>query len=238
VTRSERHEQVKKLKEAGLTFKEIAAYLRLGMSTVTDAYYDPTGDVARERRSRRKGNCIDCGKVVTNSGSEPPKRCSACNNLHNGDLEIRRAQSRDPRRRNVRWTRERIVAAMQSVAVDGRLTVTIYDEAYSRAPRGSLPSMSIITRSCFDKWTDAVAAAGLSCGTRHAHRERLTRESCLLAVEDCAADVGHPPSYQEYEAWARAQGAPSGQIIRVRWGGWMTVIDALVARGERERVAA
>jgi hypothetical protein len=239
VTRRERHEQVRKLKEAGLTFKEITAHLGLSKSTVTDAYYDPTGDASRERKSRRKSNCVDCGAVVTNSGSEPPKRCLACHNLRNGDLDARRAQSRDPRRCARRWTRERIIAALLSVAVDGRLTTGMYAQAYEQASRGSLPSKAIIARS-FDKWTDALDAAGLVGAGWRVDRERLTRESCLLAIEDCAIDTGHPPSYREYQVWARGTGAPSGEIIRVRWGRWMAVIEALVARTDKEphRVAA
>ena len=77
MSRAERYAQIVALKQT-MTFREIAAHLGLAMSTITDVYYDPSGDGARKRKRRRHGTCADCGADTFNGGSEPPKRCQTC----------------------------------------------------------------------------------------------------------------------------------------------------------------
>lgn len=138
MTRAERHEQVTALKRSGMTFKEIAAHLGVSFSTVTSAYYDPEGVKDRERKQRRSRPCVDCGKTVTNSGSEPPERCIAC----------RKRFEREQRH----WTRERLIAAVREFA-----------DRHGRAPKSTDwpagPRPAVAQRE-FGSWNAMIEAAG------------------------------------------------------------------------------
>lgn len=155
VTRTERHEQVKALRAQGRTFKEIAAELGLATSTVTAAYYDPEGAKDKERKARRSRPCLDCGKTVKNSGSEPPERCLPCRKRHEHETR--------------RWTPEALIAEVRR-----------FHDQYGRPPReldwnprpsniirrtnqwvpeGFWPSSSLAARE-FGSWNRMIEAAG------------------------------------------------------------------------------
>jgi hypothetical protein len=180
--------------------------------------------------------CVDCGAVCNVDGrvAGAAERCLACARTEIGTLENRQRMSQAALGR-CHWSEDDCVRAMKRAARRGYLTAVMYEQAYERAPAGSMPSLPTVMHK-FDKWTDALVAAGLRGGTRHAHRERMTREGCLLAVMDCVAELGHEPTVTDYEAWARRVGAPSHSLVRMRCGGWMGALED--ARSELQAVAA
>jgi DNA-directed RNA polymerase subunit RPC12/RpoP len=228
MTRLERHEQIKALKAEGLTFKEIAARLGLAYGTVWAVDKDPSGDKDRIRKAKRSRPCLDCGRRVTNSGSEPPMRCKKCERKRLGTMESRRAQAARFTGRYTRWTDGQLLEALRSVAVDGGVSVNAYRAAYAQAPSGSLPSSPLFSMR-FGTWNDAVEAAGLTPGEALRSYERVTAAGCVMALEDCMIDTGHVPTYREYEEWAKRNGAPSGTLLRIRCGGFMAAVDQLLA---------
>jgi hypothetical protein len=224
--RAERAEQVKRLKDAGLTFKEIADYLGVARSTVTSAYYDPSGAAERARKERHHGTCQDCGARTTYVTGGSAKRCSDCRHQYEKRPDVRLLHRNGNKRT---WSDAQILNAIRNVAVNGTLTVKSYDEARSADP-GSMPSVPLII-SRFGKWNAAVDRAGC----QPAHRPRpysgaLTRDGALLAVEDCAAEFGRPPSLTEYEQWAKQAGAPCATRVRQLLGGWQEVTRILLGR--------
>lgn len=79
--RTELYPQIRRMRDEGLQFKEIAQHLGLSRSTVSDYYYDPTGARARDRKLKRTGTCADCGRTTYNNGSlKLPARCQGCEN--------------------------------------------------------------------------------------------------------------------------------------------------------------
>jgi len=228
MTRLERHEQIKALKAEGLTLKEIAAQLGIAYSTAWATYDDPTGDKDRIRKAKRSRPCVDCGKRVTNSGSEPPMRCLKCERKRLGTVEARRAMA-DVAMGRTRWTEEQMLDALRWAAVDGRLSVKDYQSAYARRGRRRMPSSALFTQR-FGSWNAAIEKAGLIPGLSNRSYEQITATGCVMALEDCMIDSGHIPTYAEYEEWAKANGAPSGTLLRIRCGGFMAAVDELLAQ--------
>jgi transposase len=161
MTRTERHAQIKALKEQGLTFRQIAGRLGLGLSTVTDAYYDPSGEKVRARKARNNGTCIDCGAPTKDSGAKvPPKRCRECSPKAAGAA------------RKV-WTHETCVAAIREWAAehDGIYPTTLMWNPTHARNLGSRPHPDYVNEPerwpCFHTvlrecgtWRAAVIAAG------------------------------------------------------------------------------
>lgn len=159
--RSERHAQIVALKQTGLTFKQIAAHLSLAQSTVTEAYYDPTGNKTRIRKARNNGTCVDCGAETKDSGAKvPPERCVKCSGVRLGAL------------RKV-WTRETCVQAIRDWADEhGGVYPTTLAWNPTRARNLGLkphpdyvnnpdrwPCFHTVLREC-GTWREAVIAAG------------------------------------------------------------------------------
>lgn len=83
--------------ERGLMWHEIGAELGIAKQTACDYYKDPTGEIARARKAKNDGTCIDCGGATKSGGERiPPVRCHAC--------APKAAQD---------WPQERVVAAIQ-----------------------------------------------------------------------------------------------------------------------------
>lgn len=77
----------------------IAEKTGLPSSSVYELLNDPDGVLARERKARRDGECVDCGRPTKNSGSlYYPKRCQTCRIAYD--------------KANKRWTREAIIASI------------------------------------------------------------------------------------------------------------------------------
>lgn len=180
-------------------------------------------------------SCIDCGAVCNTDGrvTSPSLRCAACDAEYRHRPEVRLSRGN---KGALTWSKADIIAALRFAADDsGWLTTTMYHAAYLAAGPGTMPSRPTIFAR-FDKWCLALKAAGLRGGTPR-QRERLTAESCLLAVEDCADVIGRLPSAREYKKWAQETGAPSGSIVRVRCGNWGNGTRALLNRQSAEVAA-
>lgn len=155
MTRAQRHTQVRAMKRDGLTFDQIAAQLGLARSTVTDAYYDPSGRKMRERKERQAGECVDCGATTMDSGSKPPERCHPCATEH---------------RRY--WTRDRIIQAIRDWSDQYGAPPGAYDwdtgrlkqinpARWKRFYAGRWPHQHTVLEM-FGSWNAAIAAAGFT----------------------------------------------------------------------------
>jgi hypothetical protein len=235
--RAERHEWVCLLKEQGCTFKEIADTMGVAVSSVTSAYYDPTGEAARARKARYGGTCGDCGAPTSYIAGGVPKRCRRCNRTHLASMEGRRGAAARATGK-VQWTNEAIFEAIRSVAIDGRVSCTNYDSAASRSG-GTMPSRpTMIWR--FGSWRNVVAAAGLRVVAENrpkVYRNRISEDGLLMALEDCAAELGHWPAAREYEQWSTGGVAPTIGVLRQRFGSWMVALERAMEASELEKAA-
>lgn len=222
----------------GLLLADIAERLGVGRSMVGDLLCDPSGDMARARRHKHHGTCVDCGAPTYNGGSisEPlPIRCQGCERDHPHTLERAR---RGTGRSHLKWTDEKLFTMLRWAAqrVDGPLTTNKYVDL--RATYAFLPSMATITHRF--GWKEALAAAGLPTTSTPATSSRLRRitdQQILAGVADCWHERGDPPPADDYQTWAAAHGQPSLGIARVRFGTWVHVLE-LVEASMREAIAA
>lgn len=225
--------------EEGLMFREIGERLGIAVNTAHSYYTDPTGEKAYARKRKRHGTCIDCGAETHNGGSVVvPERCQSCAQGQSRTLSARR-QAHERCNKQVKWSDDEILSAIRSIAVDGIANKVAYDAKYATEPRGSMPSLpTIINR--YGLWSAAAQAAGLRTTRKMSglpYSNRMPAEGCLLAVEECAAELGRLPSYAEYEEWAKLTGAPSGALIRIRCGRWMAVIEIIAAQDAEAQAA-
>lgn len=239
--REQRAADVRYLREVeGLTYREIGARLGISLKTANDYYLDPDGSRAAARKAKNNGICEGCGGP-TQSGGElvPPKRCRPCSVIHmRMDMADRARRSARSKGKYV-WTDEQIVEAMRSVAdADGFVSTTAYDQRYAEAPRGSMPSRPLITIR-YGLWGLAVQAAGLRTrgpsGTPYS--TRIEEAGCHLAIQECADDVGHPPTYAEYAEWAQLTGGPCAATIRNRCGTWLQALRDALGEAAMEQAA-
>lgn len=184
------------------------------------------GDWCRKRSYGRP--CVDCGKQTDGSwGREKAsERCRPCRRLYEGTMEARARHLRSGVRK---WTDEQILDAIRAASRNGEISKPMY-EAYYERHRGEIPTHATVI-SRFELWSDAVHAAGLRFQSARSvfgpYSTRITTEGCLLAMEDCMAEVGQIPTLTQYDAWARANGAPSKGLLRVRFGSWSQAVLAL-----------
>jgi len=134
-----------------LSIAQIADRLGRSSATIEAYFYDPTGDKARAVKERYVGVCRGCGAYTQprNGKGDAYAYCKACH----------------PGATAVRWTRERVVAAMREWDDHfGRLPSS-YDwsrthahrrggEALSRLAKGEWPSASVVTDR-FGTWAAA-----------------------------------------------------------------------------------
>ena len=139
----------------GMSIRQIADRLGRSPATVKAYFYDPTGEKARSVKRRYQGVCRGCGAYTQprNGKGDAYAHCKGC---HPGAIELR-------------WTRERVVAAMrQRRERYGRLPSS-YDwsrthahrrggDALERVANGEWPAASVVTR-LFGSWDAARAAA-------------------------------------------------------------------------------
>lgn len=99
------------------------------------------------------------------------------------------------------------------------LTVKQYD-GYRHAHESDLASGIWVIRH-FGTWRAACERAGLAANTTRSTSSRWTDAELLRAVADYLAEPGTTGSYAGYQEWARgADGAPSGALLRSRFGTW------------------
>lgn len=227
VTRREQlYPMIRRLREERLTFREIGEQLGISVQTAHDYYSDPRAVKVRARKARNDGVCVDCGGPTKDSGSNhPPDRCKACYVELSRTPEYRLAH---PGGRERKWSDEQLLDALRAAAVDGRVTKRMYD-----ASRGSAwPSSAAIVRK-FGSWARACGNAGLRAVSVY-RTDGIGAEGCMLAVIDCAAELGRPPSLNEYDRWARGGRGPSAQTVRNVVGGWRRVTAECLRRAAGE----
>jgi AcrR family transcriptional regulator len=139
----------------GLSVAQIADRLGRSPATITAYFYDPTGTKARAVKARYVGVCRGCGAYTQprNGKGDAYAYCKAC---HPGAVQVR-------------WTRERVLAAMRKWLDCYGWLPSSYDwsrthahrrggEALERLSTADWPSASAVTGSC-GSWKAARAAA-------------------------------------------------------------------------------
>lgn len=217
--REQRVAEVRRLREQGLLFREIGGRLGIATNTAQEYFNDPDGAKVRARKEARVGVCVDCGGPTRNSGAlAVPERCWTCGMAHRSTVQARLALSQAVTGTGLTWTDTEILDALRAASTDGTLSKTWYE--LWRASHAGPTVRTVVQR--FGSWAAGVEAAGLSTRGRQRgpYANRLSREGALLAVQECAAEIGHPPTCVEYRAWARRVGAPSLGTVRMRVGSW------------------
>lgn len=183
--------------------------------------------------------CVDCGGICNTDGrvTDPSSRCRTCSRAHQSRLDVRREVSARNVGQRRRWSDEDFARVFQKLTDRGELTTGGYARMYARSRRGSMPSRPLITMR-FGSWNQALEALGFAVARpRGPYAGRLTPKGALLAVEECAAALNRLPSYNDYEQWAKEVGAPSATLVRIRWGNWMALVDAVAARQQDQAAA-
>ena len=99
------------------------------------------------------------------------------------------------------------------------LTVKQYD-GYRHAHQPDLASGIWVIRH-FGTWRSACERAGLAANATRSTSSRWTDAELLRAVAEYLAEPGTTGSYAGYQEWARGrEGAPSGALLRSRFGTW------------------
>lgn len=79
MTRAERYDQIKPLRDAGLTWREIGERLGIALQTAQQVYTDPTGEQAAARKAQYSRPCTKCGAPTNPGGKqETGGRCKNC----------------------------------------------------------------------------------------------------------------------------------------------------------------
>jgi HNH endonuclease len=149
VTRAERLQQIRPLREQGYTYKQIGEKLGIGASQVRDVLYDPDGTKIAARRARYQGTCEQCGGP-TNGNNGPgtaSKLCASC----------KQAEQHN----NRHWTPQTIIKQIQRFHRENSRVPLATD--WLTAGRGlngdGYPAVAVIQRE-FGSWANAIEAAG------------------------------------------------------------------------------
>lgn len=177
-TRAKRAGEALRLREKGLTYREIAEQMKLSVSYVAELVADPGGVKVQARKRSYQGVCSDCGAATdgSNGVSGQPGRCNKCaSRLAGAKREV--------------WTREAIVAAIQAWVVNYseppgamdwdpvRATYQGHPDNAVRFRRGNWPTTNTVVRK-FGSWNAAIAAAG--------HQPRAVGRPKRVAVHSAA----------------------------------------------------
>lgn len=158
VTRRERYEQFKPLRDQGLTLREIAASFDVSPRTVSDVLNDPDRAKVRARRERYRGRCAFCGKPTSGAEgrSRAPTRCRDHPDL-DAQMKARGVN---------RWTRETVISELQRLGRElGRApAVGDYFQQHGRSSRPVVVEGMVgiynAARCLFGSWNNALTAAG------------------------------------------------------------------------------
>lgn len=122
------------------------------------------------------------------------------------------------------YTDDEIIFAIQKAAalVGEPLSRNAYQ---ALAPDHKLPAHYTIERH-FETWYAACEAAGVETFAQRGPRDSsIQREDCSVALIACAAEIGHVPSYSEYNRWASGNDeAPSGSTVRKKFPNWKSAV--------------
>jgi hypothetical protein len=158
--------------------------------------------------------------------------------------EVERAKSESHSETNGgaprRWTRDRIIAALQAEATDGAAPTS--DSWTRRDPTGRRPAASTVIKT-FGSWNAAVAAAGLEPRRRGGQagtptgRLHWTDDEMLDALRAYGREHGRAPTSIE---WKTAEDShPSAHTIGKRFGSWANAVErAGFARPTQGRTVA
>lgn len=180
-------EQVRELRDRGLTHARVAARLGISRSYAAQLDSDPDGSGAAARKDRYRLPCPRCGALMDGSNgiSGAPDHCAQC-----------------ARELSKVWTREAVIHALRKwYATHGR-SPTSKDWRWAD-PDGAWPAATGIytgrgqnprVAGVFETWNDALRAAGLPL-TREQHSwRRWTREDLVAEIAKRSADGKGPGS--------------------------------------------
>lgn len=208
----------------GLMWREIGERLGIAKNTAWMYYNDPDGSLARARKAKTNGVCLDCGGPTISDGSHVPERCRSCRAAYQHEARY--------------WTPERIIEAIRRWA----------DEHDGEPPsatqwlNGDRPDWAptvFTVQYEFGTWNRGIEAAGFESVTRGRRRTDRTRDDYIAAIQRWAREHGAPPTQR---GWARAaDGYPSSTGVAYVFGSWNAAVAAagFEPRGRgRPRVAA
>lgn len=94
------------------------------------------------------------------------------------------------------------------------------------APEMGLVSDMTITHRLELPWHACCARAGVSANLSKGLRtDRTAPQDCYVAIRRCADELGHRPSYPDYNEWARKDSeAPGGSTVRLVCDGWTNAV--------------
>jgi hypothetical protein len=121
----------------------------------------------------------------------------------------------------VKYAESDLIGGLRSAAehCGAPLTVKQYD-GFRRAHQPGLASGIWVIRH-FGTWREACERAGVAANTTRSTSSRWTDAELLRAVAEYLAEPGTTGSYAGYQDWARStDGAPSGALLRSRFGTW------------------
>ena len=140
---------------------------------------------------------------------------------------------RKPTRARKKYSDEELIRFLQgaSTALGGVLTAQGYtDYARAHETQDGRPWPTHQTHALrFGSWREAVKAAGLAANPSSPIAGQTIFEDghCIDALRAAVRALGHPPTAQEYEEFARASNGalPSEATVRIRLGRWYKALD-------------
>jgi hypothetical protein len=145
--------RVAELRAHGLTHREVAGELGISRSYASELAVDPDGSDGRARKDGYGGRCVDCGARTSGADGRDsaPQRCNRCA-LANQSAEQH-------------WTREAVLDAIRRFAAahgrpPGAQEWVASDPVNGYPPRTAVYRAGKKSAAHFDKWADAIEAAG------------------------------------------------------------------------------
>ena len=132
----------------------------------------------------------------------------------------------------VKYAESDLVGGLRSAAEHSGVPLTVkqYDD-YRRSHQPQLASGIWVIRH-FGTWRAACERAGLAANSTRSSSSRWTDTELLRAVAEYLAEPGTSGSYAGYQDWARTtDGAPSGALLRSRFGTWVEAKQRLASGG-------
>jgi AcrR family transcriptional regulator len=168
--RAERVAEVFRLREAKMTFRDIAEAMGMNEKTLRNYYSDPDGAKQAARRESYRGRCRQCGRPTDGSRGQgkAPELCTFC--------------------LQPRWEPARILAAMRDFYAEHGRSPREVDGHHNSA----LPNESPVRRR-FGTWNAALRAAGLPVNMDRSPETQAAIEAELArgdSLEEVAARRG------------------------------------------------